>query len=249
MSEAYGAFAYAYDKALGERFFAAARRMIDEAAVRHPTPKRTHLDVACGTGLVVDYFRSLGWRSTGVDASYEMLATGAARGATRLVAGDFSALPFRSRFARVTCLYDSLNHLLERDALARAFAGVRGVLDDDGLFLFDMNHPEIYPEVWGIAEPFVAAGPDFHLEIATSYKAREKAGKAVVTGWAIINGRRIEIREEHRQRAYGRKEIVGALELAGLTPLEILDFDPYGEADAIDAQTVKLFFVCRPAAK
>lgn len=247
MSEAYGAFAYAYDQALGERFFRAAKRMIDEAAVRYPTPKRTHLDVACGTGLVVDYFRRLGWKSTGVDASLEMLATGAARGGGRLVAGDFGALPFRARFARITCLYDSLNHVLDRDDLVTAFRNIRPLLDRDGLFLFDMNHPEIYPEVWGIVEPFVASGPDFHLEIATSYRKREKAGRAVVSGWANVAGRRVEIHEEHRQRAYSQKEIVKSLEEAGITPIEILEFDPYDEADAIEAQTVKLFFVCSPA--
>ena len=33
------------------------------------------------------------------------------------------------------------------------------------------------------------------------------------------------------------------LHAAGLAPIEVLDFDPYDEANAIDATTVKLFFV------
>jgi predicted TPR repeat methyltransferase len=74
-TEAYGAFAYAYDRALGERFFRAAQRMLDDLLAKYPTPKRTHLDLACGTGLVVDYFRTRGWKSTGVDASVAMLET------------------------------------------------------------------------------------------------------------------------------------------------------------------------------
>jgi len=28
--------------------------------------------------------------------------------------------------------------------------------------------------------------------------------------------------------------------------VDVIDFDPYNEAEAVDAQTVKLFFVCRP---
>ena len=28
--------------------------------------------------------------------------------------------------------------------------------------------------------------------------------------------------------------------------VDVIDFDPYGEAEAVNAATVKLFFVCRP---
>lgn len=240
MSEAYGAFAYAYDKALGERFFRAVSRLVADALEQYSTPKRTHLDVACGTGLTVEWFRKRGWKSTGVDASLPMLQF--TRGG---VAGDMRRLPFRKAFARVTCLYDSLNHLLEPGHLVAAFRSIRGVMDDDSLLLFDMNHQDIYPEVWGQAEPYVASGGDYHLEIATTYRKREKTGRAVVTGWALRNGVRVEIREEHLQRAYSEREINKALAEAGLTPVDVIDFDPYGEADDLQARTVKLFCIVR----
>jgi SAM-dependent methyltransferase len=238
MSEAYGAFAYAYDKALGERFFRAVSVLVDDALERFPTPKRTHLDVACGTGLTVEAFRKRGWKSVGVDASLPMLQI--ARGG---VAGDMRQLPFRRTFARVTCLYDSLNHLLEASDLAAAFRSIRGVMEDDSYLLFDMNHPDIYPEVWGMADPFVARGDDYHLEIATTYRKREKLGMANVTGWARMDGKKVEIREQHLQRAYSEREINKALTESGLEPVEVIDFDPYGEAEDLEARTVKLFYV------
>jgi SAM-dependent methyltransferase len=244
-TEAYGAFAYAYDKALGERFFRAVQRLLDETLERFPTPKRTHLDLACGTGLVLDAFRQRGWRSTGIDASLAMLQV-AQRRLPRVVAGDLRTLPLRSKFARITCLYDSLNHMLDANDLAASFRSIRGVMSDDSLFLFDVNHPEIYPEVWGISEPFIAKGHDFHLEIATTYRAREKIGRAMVTGWAELGGKRVPIHEQHRQRSYSQREIVKALDEAGMVAVDVLDFDPYGEAEDIEAATVKLFFVCKP---
>ena len=240
MSEAYGAFAYAYDQALGRRFFKAARLLLDQLLESYPAKERTHLDVACGTGSAVRYFRRKGWKSTGIDASVEMLQLAGGG-----VAADMRALPFRKPFARVTCLYDSLNHLLERADLVAAFRAIRGVMDDDSLLFFDMNHPEIYPEVWGIPDPYVSRGRDYHLELATSYRKRERLGRAVVTGWARIDGRRIEIREEHLQRAYSEREITSALAEAGLEPVEVFHFDPYGEAEELEAVTVKLFFVVR----
>ncbi|HEX6161131.1 MAG TPA: class I SAM-dependent methyltransferase, partial [Thermoanaerobaculia bacterium] len=233
-SEAYGAFAYAYDRGLGQRFFRSARRVLDDVVDRYPTPKRTHLDLACGTGLAMQYFRRSGWKSTGVDASFAMLSLAKKRG-PRVVTSDMRALPFRGKFARITCLYDSLNHMLERDDLLAAFASVREVMDHDSLFLFDVNHPDIYPAVWGIAEPYVATGDDYRLEIATSYKKREKLGRALVTGWAKIGGTKVEIQETHRQRAYSEKEITTALGEGGMRAVEVLDFDPYDEAGEVDA--------------
>jgi SAM-dependent methyltransferase len=245
-SEAYGAFAYAYDRALGERFFRAVAQLLDATLDKYPTPKRTHLDLATGTGLTLQHFAARGFRSVGVDASVPMLQLARKRG-PRVVAGDMRALPLRSRFARITCLYDSLNHMLDAADLAAAFRAVRGVMDEDSLFLFDMNHPEIYPVVWGLSDPFVAAARDYRLEIATTYRAREKMGHANVTGWAKIGGTRVPIEEQHLQRAYSEREIVKALASAGLEPVDVIDFDPYGEAEAVDATTVKLFFIVRSA--
>lgn len=244
MSEAYGAFAYAYDKALGRRFFKAARMLLDQLLESYPTTERTHLDVACGTGSAVHYFRRKGWTSIGIDASVEMLQLAGGG-----VAADMRRLPFRGTFSRVTCLYDSLNHLLQPEDLTAAFKAIRGVMNDDSLFFFDMNHPEIYPEIWGLVDPYVSSGRDYHLELATTYRKRERLGRAVVTGWARIDGKKVEIREEHLQRAYGEREITNALAEAGLEPVEIFHFDPYGEAEELEAVTVKLFFVVRATSR
>ena len=240
-SEAYGAFAYAYDQALGERFFRSLRRLLRRVLERHPARVKTHLDLACGTGLAMEYFASLGYRSFGVDLSLPMLRIAQGR-ARALAAGDIRALPLRGTFARVTCLYDSLNHLKSAADLTAAFRGAAAVLDADGLLLFDINHPDIYPEIWGSSEPFVSDGADYHLEMATKYRARDRTAQAMVSGWAEAGGRRVRIHERREQRAWSEREMVEALAAAGLVPIEVLRFDPYSEA-----RTVKLFFVCSHA--
>ncbi len=243
-SSAYGAFAFAYDKALGERFFKSARKQLDALLTRYPAATHTHLDVACGTGLTMEFFASRGWTTVGVDASMPMLAVARER-ARNLVAGDFRTLPLRGTFARITCLYDSLNHLKSRTDLVAAFRSVRRVMSHDSLFFFDMNHPDIYPEIWGMKEPFVASGAGYHLEIATSFRRRDGIGRALVTGWAMpLPGRRVEIRETHEQRAYSEREIVESLGDASLAVVEVIDFDPYNEAENLDAGGVKFLFVC-----
>ena len=241
--EAYGAFAWAYDKGLGQRFFRSARRLLERLLEKYPAERKTHLDVACGTGLAVDYFRARGWKSAGVDLSLDMLAVARGR-SDRLVAADFRRhLPFRGTFSRITCLYDSLNHLKTTDELRKAFSSIGEVMDADSLFFFDMNHPDVYPLIWGMKEPFVAEGAGFRLELATAYRKRDATGIALVTGWALTpGGQRVKIRERHEQHAFGEREIVRAAEEGGLVPVEAFDFDPY--RDRKDGR-VKIFFVCR----
>jgi hypothetical protein len=139
----------------------------------------------------------------------------------------------------VTCLYDALNHMLDAADLVAAFREVERVMDDGALFVFDMNHPEIYPVVWGMKEPFLEEGDDFRLEIATGWHPRKRMGRALVRGWrTMLGGERVQIRERHEQRAYDEKEIVAALREASLAPIETRTFDPYGEGRA-----VKLFCI------
>ena len=240
MSESYGAFAYAYDQALGQRFFRAMRRILTKTLARFPAKKKTHLDIACGTGLAIDFFTKRGFRSVGVDLSLPMLRLARKRARYR-VAGDMRALPLRGKFARITCLYDSLNHLKNVSDLRITFSSIADVMDDDGLLLFDVNHPEIYPSIWGNDDPFIADGRDYHLEMATKYRSRDRIAQAMVTGWAQLpSGGRVEIRERREQRAYSEREIVDALASAALVPMEVMEFDPYAEG-----RRVKLFFVCQ----
>lgn len=240
-NEAYGSFAYAYDQALGQRFFRAMRRLLRRSLEQYPPREKTHLDVGCGTALAVEYFQQLGFKSIGVDLSLSMLQLGRQR-VSRLIAGDMRALPLRRSFARVTSLYDTLNHLKSAADLTAAFRSVARVLDGDGLFLFDVNHPDIYPLIWGTDEPFVADGRGFHLEMATTFRPRDRMAQAMVTGWAEVAGERVKIRERREQRAYSEREIIDCLGAAGLVPVEVTEFDPYSES-----RKVKLFLVCRHA--
>ena len=245
-AESYGAFAYAYDQALGRRFFRAVQRLLVRSLEERPPREMTHLDVACGTGYAMELFARRGFRSVGADLSLPMLQIAHTR-VRRLVCADLRALPLRRTFARITCLYDSLNHMKEREDLVAAFRSVRGVMSSESLFLFDINHPDIYPEVWGSKEPFVASGADYRLEIDTAYRKRERLAHALVSGWAKVRGRRVEIRERHEQRAWSKNEVRAALREAGLEVVDVVNFDPYEEAGDLHAETVKLFFTVQTA--
>lgn len=98
-----------------------------------------HLDVACGTGALIKRLHAQGWRSMGVDLSFAMLRAGRARAQNRVAAvADMRALPVRGGFHLVTCLFDSLNFLLDEDDVRAALRGFAGALEPGGLAYFDI---------------------------------------------------------------------------------------------------------------
>lgn len=243
--DAYGEFAFAYDQALGLRFFESITKVLRRLIAKYPDPHKVHLDVGCGTGLACQFFENNGFRSTGLDGSAAMLGIARQR-ARKLVCSDFRQMGLRAKFSRVTCLYDSLNHMLTAEDLTRTFREVRGVMERDALFFFDVNHPSIYPRIWGAADPFVSSDDSHELIMDTTFDRKTQLGVARLTGWALADGRRIKIDEIRRQRAFSREEIERSLHKAGLAPIELIHLDPFHEEGLPVGRGVKWLFVVKP---
>ena len=151
------------------------------------------------------------------------------------------SLPVVRTFSRITCLYDSLNHMLSEDDLTAAFAGARQVMSEDSLFFFDVNHPDVYRTVWSLEDPYVSADANHRLVMDTVYSSQTRQAIAHVSGWARVDGKRVKISEERHQRCYDESEVKRCLARAGLAARELIDFDPFQEGDS--RRKVKLFFV------
>lgn len=99
----------------------------------------THLDVACGTGLLAKRLRQHGWPTVGIDLSPAMLRAGRRGSETPPAAvADMRDLPFQNAFGYVTCLFDSVNFLIEDGALGCAFRSIRQTMTGDGILYFDI---------------------------------------------------------------------------------------------------------------
>jgi SAM-dependent methyltransferase len=242
--DAYEAFAHAYDRALGDLFFHTIARVLDKLLLRYPTTEKTHLDVACGTGQVLEFFARREFRSSGLDASAAMLNIARRRESPRLVLGDMRQIGLRGPFSRITCLYDSLNHLLEKEEVAQTFREVRRLMGPASQFWFDVNHPSAYTTVWAADEPFESKGKDYELVMDTAYSRPLRLATALVSGWSIVRGERVQIDETHHQRPYSEREITTLLKGAGLKVREMFRFHPFGTSEG---EAVKMFFVAERA--
>ncbi len=107
---------------------------------------RDLLDLCCGTGQLAAIFLEAGYRVTGIDSSEPMLAHArentagfAAVGRVRFIQADASSFKVKGRFGLVVSTFDALNHLDNLEALKSCFRCVFAVLEDGGVFIFDLN--------------------------------------------------------------------------------------------------------------
>lgn len=124
-----------------EREKAFLRRMREE------TDAETVLDAACGTGMHAVAFARAGMRSAGADLSPQMIEqarrNAEAAGVTvdlRVAAFGELSRTFSTAFDMVTCLGNSLPHLLDDASLRAALADFSGVLRPGGTCVIQIRN-------------------------------------------------------------------------------------------------------------
>lgn len=182
----------------------------------------SHIDLACGTGNLLKRLIQHGWGSTGIDISHAMLRE-ARKGPFRpkVAAADLCHLPFGRQFHYATCVFDSLNFLLESEQLRRAFQSTSDVLLDDGVFYFDVITERM------VTEHFADMNwTEDNGSFSTTWKGSFDRASAIADIRIRINtGPETLVRE----RVYSGEEIRGALEDAGLVLLGEVDSETWRE--------------------
>lgn len=210
-----------------ERFSLSFGKAILSYAADNKVQVHSGLDLCCGTGELCQYFSEHGIRMTGVDLSPEMIeiARESAPGC-RFQCADITDFQAEGTFDLVTCIDDSLNHLTEKDAVAKVFDTVYDLLPEDGLFFFDIINPDAltFDEPYRIhgkdgftGEYFLQELPEGHdgarlLDIRLAAYENEKELFSVTS----------------RERIYERNEIWAMLMDAGFT-MPVCTTDFYGE--------------------
>ncbi|MCC6489242.1 MAG: class I SAM-dependent methyltransferase [Candidatus Hydrogenedentes bacterium] len=193
----------------------------------------THLDAACGTGVLLKKFQAERWRSIGIDLSPSMLRAGRQSGrAFPAAAADLRALPFKACMNYITCLFDSVNFLLQREDMEKGIGSLGGALAPDGILYFDV-----------VTERMV-------LEHFAGQSWTERNGKFVTT-WECEYDRKTLIAETRirvnsgpaytlYERVYEQGEVEAAVTKAGLSLLGTFDAETWRSPRR---KTVRIDFV------
>ena len=152
--EGYEAIARVYDKLNAEIDYAAwadfFEGCFDRYLIKRP---ELILDLACGTGRMTLELAARGYDMIGVDGSADMLGEALLQNDGRYnilwLQQDMRSFELYGTVGAVTCCLDSVNYLLSPEDLAKCFATTHNYLDPDGLFLFDMNTPYKFENVYG----------------------------------------------------------------------------------------------------
>lgn len=96
------------------------------------------LELAAGNGTLTKFLSRYFKNVIMLDQAAGMLA--AAKKLKHLkVCADMRKLPFNSKFHVVICTFDSINYLLTEEDVIACFKEVREILDEEGIFTFDVS--------------------------------------------------------------------------------------------------------------
>ena len=230
MPEPYEALAAVYDAAGWGTFAEWMTDRVLALAAEHGLSEIRHaVDVACGTGIAVARFAGEGYRVTGVDRSPAMLtqarrrvAAAGLRGVT-FIEADMRAFVVERSADLVTCMYDSLNYLLEAADLAAAFRCAAAALRVGGLYIFDMNTIFGLAEQWGSRDTIHRNTGDWFIASRTRWDHERSTDTLVFHGFVRRGDGWERFTETHVERGYPVAQIRELLQQAGLTPRSVCD--------------------------
>ena len=239
----YGAFALFYD-ALTDNVCYHKRAEFINSQIKKYGAKQDGilLDLACGTGSLSFEMEKLGFDVVGVDLSEDMLSVAMEKKAelnssALFLRQDMRELDMFGTIDVCLCALDSLNHLSSLDDIKKVFDRVSLFLNQDALFIFDMNtiykHREILSDksfVYDLDEIFCVwqnspcdRDNDNQLEISLDFFIPDEDEEDVY----------FRESESFFERAYEVSTIKGLLEENGFELMAIYDgdsFSPFCEA-------------------
>ena len=155
--DGYGAISSVYDKINSHIDYCAWADFFEKCFDKYLTARpELVLDLACGTGSMTLELAKRGYDMIGVDGSSEMLNIAFDRkydlelkNDVLFLLQDMREFELYGTVGAITCCLDSLNYLTGDGELDKVFSLVHNYLDPDGLFLFDINTPHKFENVYG----------------------------------------------------------------------------------------------------
>ena len=141
--------AEAYSKLKFEKTYYLAYRDLPNLITQY-APGKNALDFGCGTGRSTRFLKTLGYRTTGIDISEEMIAIARrldpAGEYHRIEDGDFSSLHSAS-FDLILSAF-TFDNIPTMERKIRLFTGLSTLIKPNGVIINLVSSPEIYTHEW-----------------------------------------------------------------------------------------------------
>jgi hypothetical protein len=146
----------------------------------------------------------------------------------------------------VVCCLDSLNYLIEEKDLRETFLGVHNYLDPDGLFVFDMNTPYKFENVYG-DNAYILEDEENGLGIYCGWQNEYDRESGICDFYLSLfeeteEGGYVRSDEHQRERCYTKEKLE---ELLTDTGFELIGFFADYSFSPITKETERWYVVAR----
>lgn len=241
----YEAFASVYDEIMDESLYL---QWLNFTKRHLPKDAEKVLELAGGTGILAVELAEAGFQVTALDLSEEMLAIAFQRASqaevpVQFIQGNMLDLSEIGRYDAVTCYSDSICYMQDQTQVQQVFHEVHQVLEDGGVFLFDVHSlyqmDEIFPaySYHDQTEEFAFlwdSYPGVHphsIEHCLTFFVKDGE-----------NDRFIRKDELHEERTYPLEEYGKMLENSGFSEVKV--FSDFTD-EVPNEKSRRWFFVCR----
>ena len=150
----YSYFADYYDLLMEDVDYGTKADYFLELLKRHGHEAGVTLDLACGTGSFIIELKKRNIDVFGADMSEDMLAQAQMKLQesglhVMLIHSSMQELELPEKIDTCVCTLDSINHIVSKTELVRAFSNISKYLTDNGLFVFDVNTVFKHREILG----------------------------------------------------------------------------------------------------
>ena len=219
MTAPYSGFAPVYDALMSDHPYAARAEYLLGLFRRFGSTPKLLLDLACGSGRLTLGLAKRGVELIAVDPSVEMLTLARARFAAAgkeclFLCQRGEEMDLYGTVDGAVCTLDSVNHIVEEEALLEVFRRVHLFLEPGCLFLFDVNSVEKHRTILA-NYTFVFDRPDLYC---VWRNATELPFTTIQLDYFVQQGDGYTRgSEEFEERAWSDEELTSLLARAGFT--------------------------------
>jgi len=240
--DAYTSFASVYDLFMDNVPYEEWCAFLCKILAQHGITDGPVLDLGCGTGKMTRLMSEQGYDMTGIDNAAEMLQIAAMEpGEVPILylLQDMQDLELDGCVRAVYSVCDCVNYVLDEEKLQQAFSRVHEYLEEDGVFIFDVNTSYKYTKL--LAENTFAESRDEGSFIWDNYYDEEERINEYDLTLFIPEGDELYRRytETHYQRNYETETLLKLLKNAGFT--DICVYDDYTDAPLCETSERAVF--------
>ena len=222
--EAYREFASLYDKLMNDYDYKMWFNYIEDILKLYKKEPNQILEMACGTGNLSVFLAEKGYKLTCFDLSEEMLAQAYGKlnpyKNVKLLNGNMIDFKINKKFDAIVSICDSINYIINEKDLKNTFINVYEHLEDNGIFIFDINSYYKLKNIIG-NNTFIEDREDLFYTWQNDYDITTNICNFYLSFFINNHGDKYtRFDEEHSERAYEIEEIVEFLNNAGFKSVD-----------------------------